>query len=143
MIGYLDTSVVVPLLVPEPTTVACQQFWETADDVVSSQLMYVEAAAALAMATRMGRIEESDLPSRIVELDRLWAELRVIDVDEPLVVAAAGLAIRYGLRGYDAIHCATAAALAEPDFVIASGDRQRLKACVQLGISTCDTNEPV
>ena len=33
MIGYLDTSAFVPLLIDEPSTKACMRFWDDADDV--------------------------------------------------------------------------------------------------------------
>lgn len=55
MIGYLDTSAFVPLLIDEPTSAACRRFWDDADEVVSSRPRYVETAAALAQARRLGR----------------------------------------------------------------------------------------
>jgi uncharacterized protein with PIN domain len=56
VIGYVDTSAFVPLLINEPTSEACRRFWDDADVVVSSRLLYVETAAALAQARRMGRL---------------------------------------------------------------------------------------
>ncbi|HEY5854858.1 MAG TPA: type II toxin-antitoxin system VapC family toxin [Aldersonia sp.] len=56
MIGYLDTSALVPLLVAEPISPACRRLWDDADAVVSCRLMYVEVAAALAQAQRMDRL---------------------------------------------------------------------------------------
>jgi predicted nucleic acid-binding protein len=53
VIGYLDTSALVPLLIAEPTSAACRRFWDDADTVVFSRLLYVETAAALAQARRM------------------------------------------------------------------------------------------
>jgi uncharacterized protein len=57
VIGYLDTSAFVPLLVAEPGSPACRRFWDDADTVVSCRLLYVEAAAALAQAQRMARLD--------------------------------------------------------------------------------------
>ena len=71
-------------------------------------------------------------------LDELFVELEVIDVDQALVTAAADLAHRLRLRGYDAVHCAAAAQLDEPDLVAASGDRHLLAAMRELGIATYD-----
>jgi uncharacterized protein len=56
VIGYLDTSAVVPLIVKETSSGACRRFWDDADDLVTSRLTYVEAAAALAQAQRLGRL---------------------------------------------------------------------------------------
>lgn len=57
MIGYLDTSAIVALLVAEPGSAACRRFWDDADAVVTCRIAYVEAAAALAQAERTGRLD--------------------------------------------------------------------------------------
>lgn len=142
MIGFLDTSAFVPLLVAEPASPACRRFWEDADAVAACRLLYVEAAAALAQATRSGRLTEDGRRRALVLLDELWAETEVIEVDQPLVVAAADVAHRCALRGYDAVHCAAARALAAPDLVAAAGDRRLLDGWHALGVATYDVHQP-
>ncbi|WP_214405298.1 type II toxin-antitoxin system VapC family toxin [Pseudonocardia lacus] len=139
MIGYLDTSAFLPLLVTEPTSGACRRFWNDAHAVVSVRLMYVEAAAALAQANRMGRIDTGAHGQALRRLDRLWGEMDVIDVDEPLVATAADMANALALRGYDAVHCAAAALLADDDLVAAAGDQKLLAAWSKAGVATYDT----
>lgn len=141
MIGYLDTSAFVPLLVSEPSSPACRQFWDSADAVVSCRLLYVEAAAALAQAERMGRLDRTQHRRARDLLDRLWAEFEVIEVDDALVRAAADAAHTLGLRGYDAVHCAAAEQLADEDLVGASGDPGLLAAWQARGLSTYDKNQ--
>lgn len=85
MIGYLDTSAVVPLLVQEPNSAACGRFWEDADELVTCRLTYVESAAALAQARRMRRLTERDHGRCRRHLDRLWSELAIAEVDEIVV----------------------------------------------------------
>lgn len=138
MIGYLDTSAFVPLLIGEPTSPACRQFWNTADAVVSTRLLYVEAAAALARADRNGRFVGDEHHRAVEKLDRSIAEVQIIEVDESLARIAGGFAHRFSLRGYDAVHCAAAAQLAEPDLVAASGDQRLLAAWRELGVATFD-----
>ena len=140
MIGYLDTSALVPLLVAEPGTPACLRFWQDADGVVSCRLAYVEAAAALAHAARTNRLTDRARQRSVVKLDELWAEFDVVEVDQPLVRRAAELAHRLALRGYDAVHCACAEQLADDDLVAATGDRVLLTAWSELGIATFDPN---
>jgi predicted nucleic acid-binding protein len=140
VIGYLDTSAFVPLLVAEPGSAACRRFWDDADAVVSSRLLYVEAAAALAQAHRMERLTDGQQERALELLDRLWAEVDVVEVDQPLVLAAAAAARRLAQRGYDAVHCASAEQLADDDLVAASGDRRLLAAWHELGIATYDVN---
>jgi hypothetical protein len=43
------------------------------------------------------------------------------------------------LRGYDAVHCASAEQIRDRDLVVASGGRALLAACSQLGLATADT----
>lgn len=140
MIGYLDTSAFVPLLVAETASPACRRFWDDADDVVASRLLFVETAAALAQASRMNRLKAQAHRRCLDLLDQLWAETGTVEVDDRLVRRAGVLAHRYGLRGYDAVHCASAEQLADSDLVAASGDRKLLAAWADLGIATFDPN---
>lgn len=141
MIGYLDTSAFVPLLVREPSSAACRRFWDDTDAVVSSRLLYVETAAALAQAHRMARLDDQAYASCRQLLDQLWPQLEVVEVDEPLVRRAAELADLLALRGYDAIHCAAAEQLDDSDLVAASGDKRLLDAWKALGVASFDTNQ--
>lgn len=140
MIGYLDTSALVPLIVQEPSSEMCMRFWDDADVIASSRLLYVETAAALAQAERMDRITTSQQRKGVKILDSLWDEMEIIEIDEGLSKEAADFARAYALRGYDAIHCASAYAINENEFVAASGDAKLLDAWSLLGISTFDIN---
>ncbi|MEV6772835.1 type II toxin-antitoxin system VapC family toxin [Nocardia sp. NPDC051030] len=142
MIGYLDTSAFVPLLVDEPSSEACRRFWDDADAVVSSRMLYVETAAALAQAHRMTRLDDVGYAACRRLLDQLWSQIEVTEVDEPLIVRAAELADSQALRGYDAVHCASAEQLEDTDLVAASGDKRLLEAWRRLGVATFDTNAP-
>ncbi len=141
MIGYLDTSAFVPLLVAEPGSPACRRFWDDADAVVSCRLLYVEAAAALAQAQRMERLDAAQHGRARDLLDALWAEVEVIELDEPLALAATEAAHVMGLRGYDAVHCAAAEQVADDDLVAAAGDRRLLAAWGERGLATYDTTQ--
>jgi predicted nucleic acid-binding protein len=139
VIVYFDTSAFVPLLVTEPGTPLARELWDSADDVVSTRLLYVEAAAALARARRMGRITDRNRRAALDSLDDLWRDFRVIEVDETMTRRAAELADRHALRGYDAVHCASAERIDAPDLVVASGDKDVLTACTELGLATALT----
>jgi uncharacterized protein len=140
VIGYLDTSAIVPLLVAEPGSPACRRFWDDADAVVSCRLAYVETAAALAQAQRTARLDPTQHKQARSLLDDLWAEIEVIEIDEQLAAAAAEAAHASSLRGYDAVHCVAAEQLLDGDLVAASGDQQLLRAWRDRGLSTYDTS---
>jgi predicted nucleic acid-binding protein len=141
VIVYFDTSAFVPLLVSEPGTPLARELWDWADEVVTTRLLYVEAAAALARACRMGRIIDRNQRAALDSLEDLWRDFRIIEVDETMMRRAAELADRHALRGYDAVHCASAERIDAPDLVVASGDKDVLTACSELALATALTGQ--
>ena len=109
--------------------------------IVSSRLLYVKTAAALARARRMGWLTDEAHTESVALLDRLWSDIDLTEVDEVVVTQAARLAGELGLRGYDAVHCASAEQL-DDDHVVACGDQQLLDALATLDMATFDTNQP-
>ena len=140
MILFLDTSAFIPLVVAEPGSVVARRLWDYATRVVACRLLYVEAAAALAMAYRMGRLDRPAHRLARQALEELHGALDLVEVSRSLVLRAADLAESLGLRGYDAVHCAAADLLADDDLVVASGDSEVLSACSTLGLAVADTS---
>lgn len=99
-----------------------RELWERADLLASSLLVYPEARAAAAMACRMQRIDAAGLHSAVEAIDALYAELHVIGVDDLLARLAGDLSETYGLRGYDAMHLASALSIEDPGLVAATWD---------------------
>ena len=139
MIGYLDTSAFVPLIVAETSSESCRRFWDDADAVATSRLLYVETAAALAQARRQNRLDEVQHRRSLGLMERLWSQVDVLEVDEVVARRAGVLAHELTLRGYDAVHCASAERLDDVTLVAASGDRRLLSAWNTLGLATYDT----
>lgn len=142
MICYFDTSAFVPILVDEPSSPACAELWNLADAVTTTRLLYVETAAALARALRSGRVSVSKLRTALHNLDELWPEFAIVELDAELTQRAAQLAVKSSLRGYHAVHCAAVEQLADSDLVAASGDHALLAVCRDLGVATADVNKP-
>lgn len=138
MIGYFDTSALVPLLVAEPGSARAALLWDGADRVASARLVYPEARAALAQAHRMGRLTIRQLAEAVGELEDLLMQLDLVELDEQLARRAGDLAERRGLRGYDAVHLAAADRLNDPDLVVVAGDRALLDAVRAEGISVAE-----
>lgn len=138
MILYVDTSALVPLLIEETTSDDCGKLWDVADRVIATRLAYVEAAAALAMGERMGRISGPEHAAGRDSLVALWPIVAVVELDAPLMDSAAMMADTHDLRGYDAVHCAAATAVAGPDVVAAAGDARLLEAWRQEGVAAID-----
>jgi hypothetical protein len=59
----------------------------------------------------MARIAEDEYQNTLQRFEDTWRTLIIADVTEPLVLLAGDLAERYVLRGFDAIHLASAVTL--------------------------------
>ena len=99
------------------------ELWDRADLLVSSQLVYPEARAALAAAARAGRIDQPTHVNAVAALEDLYAQLRIIAIDEPLARQAGDLAAQHALRGYDAVHLACALHFEGDDVLLATWDK--------------------
>ena len=135
MIIYFDTSAIVPVIIEEPSSPAASRLWDEADRIVSSRLVYAEVRAALAMARRMDRIDEDDQATAVRDFESLYRQLDIVEVTESLVRNAGSLAERFALRGYDAVHLASAQIVYDSDLVLAAGDQALLTAAKTLGIA--------
>ena len=140
---YFDTSAIVPIVIDEPSSAIAARLWDEADRVVSSRLVYAEGRAALAMARRLDRIDERELREAVDDFESLHDQLDVIEVTEGLVREAGGLAEQMNLRGYDAVHLASARLVDDAEMVLAAGDHTLLVAARAIGLSTADlTRQP-
>ncbi|MDR1851692.1 MAG: type II toxin-antitoxin system VapC family toxin [Propionibacteriaceae bacterium] len=141
MIGYFDTSAVIPLVIAEPSTEMCARLWLECDVRVSTLLIIAEAGAALAQALRMGRLDDAQYEKAVELLGRRAEELDLISVTRKTVDDAAKLAARHALRGYDAVHVASALAVSEEDLVGISGDKQLLDVLRSEGVDVVNVND--
>ena len=71
----------------------------------------------------------------MAELDALNAELVIVGVDEALAQRAGELADECALRGYDAVHLASALALGPGDTILVTWDRDLSNAAVGAGLA--------
>jgi predicted nucleic acid-binding protein len=101
----------------------------------SSVLAYPEARAALAAARRAKRLTSRGHDGAVAELDAINAELVIVGVDEALTQRAGELADERALRGYDAVHLASALALGPGDTILATWDRDLSDAAVGAGLA--------
>ncbi|MEX0651104.1 MAG: type II toxin-antitoxin system VapC family toxin [Actinomycetota bacterium] len=134
MIAYVDTSALVKLFLAESGSQIVSHVWEGADGLVTSAATYPEARAALAAAAREGRITRRILPRSVVELDRRFSSIDVIELRRPLASVAGSLAERYALRGYDAVHLASALAVDGGRTIMLTWDRELARAAGAAGL---------
>ncbi len=111
MILYLDTSSLVKLYVEEEGSQAVRSQVSKATAVATSTIAHVEARAAFARKHREGGLSEEEYDHVLGHFRQDWAAYLAIDVSDAIVTLAGDLTERHDLRGFDAIHLASALAL--------------------------------
>jgi predicted nucleic acid-binding protein len=124
VIVYFDSSAIVKLLLREDDFELVRQLWDTATERAVSRLAYPEIRAGLGAAARAGRIAEDDLDRIIDHLERVHDAATVVEVDDLLSIEAGDLADEYALRGYDAVHLASAVNIEAPRVVFATWGKE-------------------
>ena len=111
------------------------ELWETPHPAASSILCYPEGRAALAAARRMGRLTRTGYARALEDFEATQHELLKVAIDQPLAQRAGGLAGDLSLRGYDAVHLASALALGTDATTVVTWDRDLGRAAKHSGCS--------
>jgi prevent-host-death family protein len=91
--------------------------------------------SALAAASRAGRIDARGLRQAVADLEAAVASIQLIGVDAALAREAGRLAAEHALRGYDAVHLATALSVDDPALVVVTWDVDLARAALRCGRS--------
>ena len=111
MILFLETSNLVKLYVREKDSRAVRKSVEAAEAVATSVIAYAEARAAFARKLREKGISEEAHRHIKGALDRDWPRFFILNVSAGTAKMAGDLAEKRGLRGFDALHLASAVEL--------------------------------
>jgi predicted nucleic acid-binding protein len=131
---YFETSALVKLFIEEPGAEDARDLWDAADLVSVSLIAYPEARSAFASAQRSHRISAAELEAAKRKLRRVWSQTQVIDFDKAVAMSAGDLAETFGLRGYDAVHLATALTLQDESLLVATWDADLRAASLAAGL---------
>lgn len=136
MILYADTSSLVKLYVEEAGSDAVRELVRKADMVASCRVALPEMVSALTRRHHNRQIETPVYELLIQAVRNDWKHLVALEFDEEL---AADLVKRHALRGYDAVHLASAVQLSnndQVDMVFSSYDQQLVQAANDEGLVT-------
>ena len=111
MILYLDTSSLVKLYIEEEGSPMVRRQVSEAEAVATSSVAYVEARAAFAGKHRERELSKDEYRYVVDDFCGEWGTYLAIDVSEAVIALAGDLAERHDLRGFDAIHLASALVL--------------------------------
>jgi len=138
MIVYLDASALVKRYVVEAESAQVVALIGGAQMTGTAVLCRAEVAAALAKAVRVGLVSRESAVKALGEFNADWEYLIRLHIGEPLAARAAMLAWEHGLRGYDAVHLATALTWRETlgeAVTVATYDRELWRGAREAGLS--------
>jgi len=134
LIIYFDTSSLVKLYVEEAHTPKVIEWVEDSELVATCRVAYPETISALNRRFRSGELSKSDYELLLGGFDKDWLNYVVLDFDE---IEAGRFVIKYGLRGFDAVHLSSAKMIkrnAEVVLFFSSFDEKLNKAAASEGL---------
>jgi uncharacterized protein len=145
MILYLDSSAIVKKYVDEMGSVLIRDAVEQAEIVGTAVISRAEVIAALRKAIRADVIGEAEGEAAVRSFNKGWRDLVRTRVTERLAKHASELAWAHGLRGYDSVQLASAAAWQQAigfGVTLATFDLRLWQAARAVGLSAFPENLP-
>ena len=138
MIAYIDASALVKRYVAEAGSTEVNGLVSEAEALGTAVISRAEVSAALAKAVQVKSVSKNAGTSALQAFTADWDNLIRLQLTEVLVARAAALAWEHGLRGYDAVHLATALFWHETldeAVTVATYDRELWKSAKTSGLS--------
>jgi predicted nucleic acid-binding protein len=108
MILYLDTSAMVKRYVKEPGSAEVAAAWKNAAAIATSAVAHAELLAAFYRKMREESISPAIMDRLLSAFLKDWKSFIIVAVNEELNSSLRPLVLRHPLRGFDAIHLASA-----------------------------------
>lgn len=145
MIAYLDASALVKRYVAEAGSSEVNGLISEAEALGTAVISRAEVSAALAKAVRVKLVSKDAGTSALQAFTADWDNLVRLQLTEVSVARGAALAWEHGLRGYDAVHLATALFWHETlgeMVTVATYDRQLWTSAKSSGLSIWPSRLP-
>ena len=139
MITYFDTSSLLKFIMREIGSEETRNIWRLSNEKVCSHLTRTEMHSALMRKVREGSVLVSAVPAHLGALDRLFADVTLIDITSDVIDASCELVKEFPLKSADAIHLATALMVRADLF--SSSDKKLCAAASESGIAVTDPTE--
>ena len=108
MIVYLDTSSLVKIYVEEEGSASVTKLISSSTASATSVIAYAESRAAFSRRMREGVFTKGEYRNLLLTFERDWINYMQVKVSQNLIQLAGNLAEKHALRGFDAIHLASA-----------------------------------
>jgi predicted nucleic acid-binding protein len=139
MITYFDSSSLLKFVIKEIGSEETRNIWNLSNEKVCSHLTRTEMHSALMRKVREGNVLASAVPTHLGALDRLFADVILIDITSDVIDASCELVKEFPLKSADAIHLATALMVRADLF--SSSDKILCAAASESGIAVTDPTE--
>lgn len=139
MILYLDTSALVKRYFREPYSDEVLARWKAATQIVTSVVAYAETMACIYRKKREGDLGDTVTRKITDSFHQDWVSFIRVKVNDELNGTIDRVVKRHPLRGFDAIHLASAMVIHESipeDFLFACFDARLDRAAQLEGLDT-------
>jgi uncharacterized protein len=134
---YLDSSALVKAFIAEPQSQEVLSLLGQAEIVASSVVALPETTAAIRRANNAGQLDPVEALRTRAQFVEHWDEIVALQLDEFVLQRSVELVWAYSLRGFDAVHLASAIELqrrATEPLVFATFDRVLWRAARESGL---------
>jgi predicted nucleic acid-binding protein len=108
VIAYFDSSSIVKWFFDEPLMDLSRGIKAEAAIAVTSLVAFPEVISAIHRAHKDGRCPAADMALVRDEFLRIWPDFQRVEINDELVQHAGRLIFKHSLRGFDALHLASA-----------------------------------
>ena len=139
MILYLDTSALIKKYFKETGSDEIISKWQEAEGIVTSSVAYAEALTSIYRKKRETKFGNDTLKIILDAFRRDWNSFIRVEVTDDLREWIDKMVSRYPLRGFDAIHLASALIVHDnlpEEFLFACYDKNLLRAAHKTGLKT-------
>ncbi len=139
MILYLDTSALVKRYFREPYSDDVLSRWKSATQIVTSFIAYAETMASICRKKRESDFGDTLIRKIVGTFHQDWESFIRVEVNGNLNEYIDRVVGKYPLRGFDAIHLASAMVIHErlpQDFIFACFDDRLARAAQSEGFET-------
>ena len=131
--NYLDTSALIKRFVTEKGSPLIQTLVARKGPVATAKIAYAEVYAGLKRKQREGHLSHAQFALAGRQFERDWQAYVRVDLRDEVLLLARDLIQRHPLRGFDAIHLASALSLKiglGEDITFAAADEHLLRAAL-------------
>ncbi len=139
MILYLDTSALLKRYFKEAGSEEVNSKWKEGTEIVTSVVTYAETVASIHRKRRETSLPHNILTTIIRLFQKDWKGFFTVEVNNDLNAMVDKIVAVHPLRGFDAIHLASALVVSErvpEDFLFACFDQRLLQAARSEGLNT-------